>query len=974
MPVQVHEYQFAAELTPFLKAAFKRSDFHHRYFLVPGTRDRRWLRDVLVGEGTFGGDEPPILRWEELYREASARLGAGGPALRRQIDPPDHWLIVRHILEEALAESPAQNGLPAAIDKPGFISVLGTTLRELLREEVLPEHISVSLGCSGCNGKSACPVEGSSDRLLCSLYHKYTAYLEAGDLFDSAQAATVIREMVEKSPGDSSSWLGSSSFIFTGFLSFTHGQLLLLRCLHDAGADITILTPATGLDIYGATRQLETILEDTPFPKKCSPLHVLEMESGDHRLEIEHLVRNLALWEKGIGPLAEAAGPFAGWEETALAVDDSRLSLLEELLKRYHVPYFIDDGPGVAFTPLWKTASRIWDIHRRGYPPEETAWLLAEPFLCGSDFPLGAAKASAPSGRGEWERFLDSCCLEGRPLFNGIASFAEAVAAGGTPADLLESLREMASGGNEAGAGWDHRLSRLVADDPGLDEEVRRMSGAMRELEGKTLQLRETELDIGPAGRRKLSGDKAMAFLSAWAKRSTIWQAPKKTGSLTVYTGTPPVLAHHPVFALAGVLASSWPGRLRQSPLLPDEKREQLHNNPSLELGAFHLPLLAEIRRQRQALFRRVLACGDTMTIISRPRQDASGRPLQPSPFIRDAKGGDAPWVTPLAGEPLRTTMKDVLPGGDCPRIRPVEVRETEAPLVPARLARDIPRLGEGEPPFQPTPYLGDIDLWESCPFRYYARRILGLREPRPDLFDPARAGSMIHELWNRAWRAKTATGRPLAEIASRMWEETVNAKYPELSGKASPLRRHWKRLRDQVLRLAEGQDETEDNGLEALRKEQRLEGELSLTCSGVTFTGRFDRLEILDSGFILIDYKSGSSASYGKSLQLPAYVLAMEGSVHSPLLGWGYLCLGDGGTAGRFTGTTAKLFGKRATPSETLETFLREAERALAAMADGLASGRFPPKWGAEACRTCGYRGLCRLDEKPGGGGVEDE
>jgi RecB family exonuclease len=845
----------------------------------------------------------------------------------------------------------------------------------MLREEVLPEHVAASVGCGGCESTETCPADEDPDRLLCRLYHSYAAYLESEGLFDSAQAATVIRRMVEDHPKKAFAWLRSSSFVFTGFLSFTHGQLLLLRCLHDAGAGLLVLTPVTGLDIHNASKQLESVLEKPAVSGRYRSLRVLELESGDQRLEIEHLVRNLVLWEKEKGPFAEAAGPFPGWGETAMAVDATRLFLAEEILGRYRVPFFVDDGPDVASTLLWETASRIWELNRRNFPAEDTARLLEEPFLTGHAFGFRKAMEVLPSGAKGWEDFLAAEEPDILPVFRALLSFVEAVESGKTPAGLLDAFRAMTVSLGKKRRGWDQRLSDLVLAEPQLDEGVRRLSGALRELERKALELAEAEPDIGPAGRRRLAGAGAMAFLRAWAERSTIWQEQRKTESLTLYAKNPPVLAHHRVFLFAGALASAWPGRLRQSPLLPDEKRQQLHQDPAIGLGAFHLPLLSEIRRQKQALFRRVLACGDELTIVSRPRQDASGRPLQASPFLRDAREGDAPWTSLVKDEPVRTTMKDVLPENSRTRISPVEVHEGAKPLLPRRLTDEIPALEKRDPIPSPTVYLGDIDIWKACPFRYYAMRILGLPEPHPGLFDAAKAGSMIHNLWNRAWQEKEATGRTLAEIVEAMWEETVLRDYPGLLEEGSGLKRHRLRLLDQTRRLCGTQEDIDRRGLGARRKKQVREGEITATFSGVTFRGRFDRLDILESEALLIDYKSGSSDSYRKALQLPAYALVMGSQDFPPISGWAYLCLGDGKTAGRFTQVTADFFGKRAVPRETLEASLDEARNCLEEMAEGLLSGTFTPRWGSDACTGCGYRSLCRMDERPGGSGNgEDE
>jgi RecB family exonuclease len=318
--------------------------------------------------------------------------------------------------------------------------------------------------------------------------------------------------------------------------------------------------------------------------------------------------------------------------------------------------------------------------------------------------------------------------------------------------------------------------------------------------------------------------------------------------------------------------------------------------------------------------------------------------------------------------------MKDVLPANDRTRIRPVEVREAEPPLVPARIAKEFPGLEKRDPVPSPTAYLGDIDLWRTCPFRYYAMRILGFKEPPFGLFDAAKAGSLIHHLWDKAWTEKEGSGKALSEIVREIWDKTVLQGYPGLSREGSFLRRHGIRLRDQVFRLAEEQDEIDRRGLEAQRRKQIREGELSTTIQGVTFTGRFDRLDILESEAVLIDYKSGSSPSFRKALQLPAYALVMGEKGYPPLSGWGYLCLGDGMTAGRFTKSTATCFGKKPVSADVLDTCLEEAQEALEEMAEGLQAGVFTPKWGSDACRSCPFRGLCRIDERPGGNGNDKE
>ncbi|HOR54812.1 MAG TPA: hypothetical protein PLM30_06275, partial [Synergistales bacterium] len=150
-------------------------------FLVPSTGDRELLRDIILEKVSFGPSEPPILRWEDLYREAAREMDVPRGARRRQIDPPDHWLIVRHVLERLKARV-EEAAIPAGARHGGFIWTLGEDLRELLREEVRPGILAQSMGCDQrCQG-SDCPKLPDPGALLCRLYRDYLEYLDAHSL------------------------------------------------------------------------------------------------------------------------------------------------------------------------------------------------------------------------------------------------------------------------------------------------------------------------------------------------------------------------------------------------------------------------------------------------------------------------------------------------------------------------------------------------------------------------------------------------------------------------------------------------------------------------------------------------------------------------------------------------------------------------------------------------------------------------
>jgi len=944
------------------------------YVLVPSSGDVRILEKILSSDPSLMGKKRTIMRWEELYREGASQLGTPKTKVRRQIDPPDHWLVVHFVLKNLIREAESINvKIPPSFKQRGFVELLGKTLRELLREEVLPEHLSKLNDCERCE-KAECLSRGTeSKRLLCRLYHDYVQYLEESGLMDSAQTATAVRHLLEDSPLSAQRWLWGQTFVFVGFLSFTHGQLLLVRSLKDLGANIVVLTPSTGLDIHDAQEQLRTITDElAELEEKDSP-QVVETVLGDYRLELELLARYLVLWREGCGPLKEHTHlPFPGWHKIGIMVAQERLSTLKEAFDRYGIPYFLENGPSVTSTLLWRGARKAWEIAKNDFPTEETAWLLASSYMAAKIFPLEKALEETPKGLEGWRSFLAATAPSCLKYLDRIVTFAQKIETGGTPSELYEALMEL-SGKSQRTSEWGKALSWEIHGLTELDEDARQMNQAIKELEEKAIQIREAEPDIGPAGEEPLRKEDAMAFLSAWAERSNLWRGVKIKGSISVYTATPPVLTYHDVWILTGADSSSWPGNLRQGPLLTDEERETLHDDPSLALGAFHLPLLPEIRQQRHALFRRLICCGTKLSIVSRPLQDDTGRPLRSSPFLEKALDGNDPWARRLHDSPLIRGLKDIIPPDEDFRIKPLEVREKDTPIVPKRFnvlrKNDLPTAKFTEK--IEKAFLSDLDSWNDCPFRYMVSRHLKIKEPVMGLFDAQKAGIFIHHLWENAWKIKLATPMPLEEIVEKIWDQELKKKYPELLDPQGPLYRHNKRLKFQAKRLSSLQ-EMLDASLAALKKDILTEEELSISVEGCLFQGRCDRVDVVEDGVFIYDYKLGSSSNYSKVLQLASYALAWEQEKpYLPVKGVIYLCMGDGGFVMASRSEREKTPGKKFKPlSEQKEKALEK----LAEWAKALKEGNFPPNYNSDTCRTCGYKGLCRREETPSGGAEEDE
>lgn len=968
-------YRHISELEKELRSP-KSLDATSKVFFVPTSRDKKLLQDILLPQGAWGHSQPAIWRWEDLTQNIVRVLHQKGVRVepRRQIDPPDHWLIIRHILKEYLGGCPENSPLPPGVRQPGFASILGAHCRELLREAIQPETLGLSLGCSRCTPTS-CPLEKSGEGVLCLLYHQYVRYLSAYNLMDSAQVPLVTLELLEKGGNISQEWIEKQNFLFVGFLSFSSSQKVLLSEIMNMGGHVSIFSPTTGIkSLYTTIDQFPWgTLESTPSSQTTDCIRVT---AGSPRMEIEVLAREMVLWhnQKGYFSVAAPERKAPSWDSTGVLIERSSLSLTEEVLKRYRIPYSVNEGLTVDQTPLWDLAQRIWEVGEEWWPLEKTWSLLREPCLAGKELQTPPPPDIFSLSEEGWNSLLQQKAPErGVGSFKKMVSFVKKLRTGGTPSDLLQALYSLATDAPS----WGPELSEWAINHPELDEALRRLNAALRETEHKIENLAEVENRIGPAGQDTLSNGHAMTFLCHWASVATIWLPPSVKGALALYVGTPPVLTQRSLWIMPGLTAAVWPGKLSESPLLPDHRKAILHEITETERG--HLPLLKEKRQQREGLFRRLLACGEEAVIISSPAADSSGRPLPVTPFMGNALLDG--WIAlPQDIDPLERSLSKLLPGEDDCIIEKVEIRENAYPFQGAK--RQLPVDHHIAP--QPLHgQLSKLDDYINCPFRFSCTTLFDIKGPTSFGADPRNIGSALHTLWDKVWSVYLKEKEPLPYLVPSFWEQALQKSYPQLL-ESSYLVRYRENLLSQCLSMAEIQQSIEEAGLAELRQQQYREKDLPvLTIGGVPFTGRADRIEYLRDGRILIfDYKLGKSNGRNKSLQLAAYGLALlegEGVLPAPIQeisGTIYVCHEDCTLTGYISsGDLQCIVGvKNGRDNMGLQRTMDEAKQGLKEMAQSLISTQYPPRYNSDVCRYCSLTQLCRRSELSGRGEENDE
>ncbi len=223
----------------------------------------------------------------------------GAPVVfRRQIDPPDHWLILRHLWERFKKDFP-RDLQPQGLQHPGAVEELGGILREMLREDVSSAHLE-SLWRAPY-----------SSRALGWFFGAYEEYLETRNLMDSAQVASFGAGLctLPKAREILGSFFKETPLVFLGFLSFATGQLRLVRELIALGGEVHFWVPATGLAPYDPLSGRGFYSVPAQLREKTPPLafrgkrKLFRLSGADRAMTAETLARELALWSLGKGYL-----------------------------------------------------------------------------------------------------------------------------------------------------------------------------------------------------------------------------------------------------------------------------------------------------------------------------------------------------------------------------------------------------------------------------------------------------------------------------------------------------------------------------------------------------------------------------------------------------------------------------------------------------------------------------------------------
>ncbi|MBI2923565.1 MAG: PD-(D/E)XK nuclease family protein [Planctomycetes bacterium] len=660
------------------------------------------------------------------------------------------------------------------------------------------------------------------------------------------------------------------------------------------------------------------------------------------------------------------------WHDIAILARtlDGRLGLAERYFREECVPWATTAARPLFERPLAQAASLAARLFlESAYHADVLEW-FASPLVKESAQPEAwgeAARALGIVSGDDWRRLdgargADLLDGEGEPVVGAatVDAFAEAVA--GLRGDLAGAGRSR--GWHAAAEAWEGFLaSRLDTEaDPAAWLAVRAVLRGLSALEGAA----------APPGPEAFAGAFARALAAA-----RIPAQPRPADGVAFLDLMAARGRRFRAAILLGLNEKEWPRIPREDPHFPDASRARVAATTGVKL----LQKMDAIAEER-LLFALAIDAADRVILVHR-RVDDEGRKEAPSAYldeVRRVAPPDKPVTVPRLPvrkyeiwegrlTPVEKRLHAILTGAKDPDPAVVKARDlelygrwTEFDVLPEGPAAHL--AARSRKGFSPTA----LETLATCPFKYWATRVAGLR-----ILDPLEAeedtaarevGAILHEAL-----AREAEGDPAA-IAREIFRERAE--------KRPPLRwAVWEAARDEGIAalealVAQDRAELKAGGWTVRARElelPRTDGPDPLP----GLHGRVDRIETRDAGgateFRVTDFKyiAGKRPRYGdaKPATVEGRVLkeAARG-LRLQLLVYARLAAAKIGPEAKFAGSSYYFFGPRIDPVRQglLEDDGAEALAALAPRVWNVAShGHFVIVEDDRVCSWCDARSICR-------------
>ena len=361
-------------------------------------------------------------------------------------------------------------------------------------------------------------------------------------------------------------------------------------------------------------------------------------------------------------------------------------------------------------------------------------------------------------------------------------------------------------------------------------------------------------------------------------------------------------------------------------PGLVEGRLPQTGRSPRFELPPAVLEPLVRGREDVVAEERRLLYVAMTRArqhlYLTRASHYEGGRRWRDSRFLAEVRSAGA-----------RVVSEREVVASSRPTPHPSGLRG-ESPLGAPGLAEPVPGAppslrGEGDVVLS----YSAIATYRDCPKQYWYRY-----EQRLPAVQSAEAvqGVVLHEVLRRAGEARQRSEKVTAAVLSALHDEVWSATAFPDSRRAPTFKRNGAEQLESYRKRG---------GFES--KPEYLEQAFSVDVGGWTLRGVIDRVDRTESGWRILDYKTGRPVTRGRrDLQVALYAMGAASALSMESLGLElevvYLASGE------------------TVPLDRPDALVAEAKKQGAEVAEGVRAGRFEAKPDRRRCRLCPYRLAC--------------
>lgn len=993
------------------------------FFVVPSMEHTERVVSLLAQRGVSGFFHRRVTTLSKLVSD-----------LFRVTDVPVVSSLTRTLIVKDLLRTHDWEYFREVQDQPGFPGLMGQFLTELKEAALLPGDFRARMNVL----KGFEPAYAAKYEALAAFYEQYTAELQKRGLRESQDVLWILRERQKKGgkplPRLQALWID-------GFFDFSNLQREYLRELCGITDEITVTLPQEdgpgwedAFETVAGTRQslvalgfkvqklkalslrtrkpaLRALQKDLFSGEKatCGADGITLLEAVGTDGEIELIAREIhRLYATGNYRYSDFAVLFRQIKNYA--------PVIAAIFERYGIPAEVHERERLKFSPWIGTVLSFLSIFRNGWKKEDLFGFLKSGYVrfLGEDRPKNEAWVEAfeqrafqegvtgsreawtadwkGRGRGDFEAFQK----EKAAALAIFAEYEDAFFGARTGDEHCRILRRAV-----------YRTFQILEVSDAYTPFVRRDAACVRRFEALLEEMGSYFI------KHKVSAVSFESFADHFlglAELDVYSAHERDKNRVQVYDVSLARQKEYKGVFVAGLLEKVFPLRVRENPLLSDWERK-------LTNGETEYPLAEQLPRQsiEKLFFYFAVTRASELLYLSYPHRDIEGKEALPSFYLEEVRalfGGRVkvlrqnlarPYLSPeeavtrreleiavlgalrniskkeaLADRSLRGTLEELL-------VHPPSYARIHASLRPVRSGLSDERIRTGRyleiSETSPT----RLEEYAKCPYRYFANRVLKLKDPSQDIA-VMQKGNILHYVLQQYFdpRREKTPPEPLEPFIRRELEAGFQ-KYPLVW--SDPYREDLDRrelfemlfyfLQEETKRLAEA-------SFKPLRVEYSFGSApechapaLEIAGEGKRFRlqGRVDRIDTDKERTcaVVVDYKRSArfkraDLELGVALQLPLYLLSVRQHLKLAPLGGEIYSVRDRKRSGFYCADRTAPFGKEFSartpdPEEEFQKILDRALRFSGKFIKAIEALEIPVK--PRACESfCPYSAVCRIEK----------